>query len=68
MEGHGDWVTSVGFSQDGRRVVSGSNDCTVRIWNVETGREEMKMEGHGNIVTSVGFSQDGRSVVSGSHD
>jgi WD40 repeat protein len=68
LEGHSDWVTSVAFSQDGKRVVSGSDDKTVQIWNVETGEQEKKMEGHSDYVRSVAFSHDGKRVVSGSDD
>jgi WD40 repeat protein len=39
-------VTSVAFSQDGKRVVSGSGNQTVQIWNVETGEEERPVHGH----------------------
>ena len=35
--GHSDWVSSVAFSPDGTKVVSGSEDRTVKIWNVESG-------------------------------
>ena len=38
--GHSDSVKSVAFSPDGTRVVSGSSDKTVRIWNVNTGEME----------------------------
>jgi WD40 repeat protein len=68
LKEHSQWVNSVAFSQDGRRVVSGSNDKTVRIWNVETGEEEKKLEGNSGYVYSVAFSQNGRRVVSGSLD
>jgi WD40 repeat protein len=68
LNGHTGGVNGVAFSQDGRRVVSGSEDNTLRIWNVETGEEEKKLEGHSHYVTSVAFSQDGRRVVSGSED
>ncbi|KAJ1477602.1 hypothetical protein T484DRAFT_1820690 [Baffinella frigidus] len=37
--GHADVVLSVSFSPDGKRVVSGSNDTLVKIWNAETGQE-----------------------------
>ena len=56
LNGHSKLVRSVGFSQDGRRVVSGSKDKTVRIWNVETGEEERKLEGDSYGVSSVAFS------------
>ena len=61
-------VTSVAFSQDSSRVVSGSYDKTVRIWNAMTGEMEAKLEGHTSGVMSVAFSQDGSRVVSGSYD
>ena len=35
--GHSWYVSSVAFSTDGTKVVSGSNDKTVKIWNVESG-------------------------------
>jgi len=37
IEGHGEEVTSTSFSLDGKRVVSGSLDKLVKIWDVETG-------------------------------
>jgi WD40 repeat protein len=39
LTGHTGWVQSVAFSRDGTRVVSGSRDNLVKIWNVETGVE-----------------------------
>jgi WD40 repeat protein len=68
LEGHTSSVLSVAFSQDGSRVVSGSFDKTVRIWNVMAGEMETKLEGHTQLVRSVAFSQDGSRVVSGSDD
>ena len=37
LSGHTWWVTSVSFSADGRYVVSGSRDGTVRVWDVSSG-------------------------------
>ena len=39
LTGHTGWVRSVAFSRDGKRVVSGSEDNRVKIWNTETGAE-----------------------------
>jgi WD40 repeat protein len=68
LTGHSNSVESVAFSQNGKRIVSGSYDQTVRIWNVETGEEERKLKGHSDSVISVAFSQDGKRIVSGSGD
>ena len=68
LKGHTDCVMSVAFSHDGSQVVSGSDDMTVRIWNVMTGEIEARLEGHRDMVMSVAFSYDGSQVVSGSED
>ena len=39
LAGHSSYVTSVAISADGKRVVSGSWDKTVKIWDVETETE-----------------------------
>jgi WD40 repeat protein len=37
LSGHADWVTSVAFSADGSKVVSGSFEKTVKIWSADSG-------------------------------
>ena len=39
LAGHSGFVSSVAISADGKRVVSGSSDKTVKIWDVETSTE-----------------------------
>ena len=62
-------VTSVALGTDGRTVVSGSRDKTVRLWDVGSGSQiGQPLRGHNSWVVSVGISGDGRTVVSGSRD
>ena len=68
LEGHGGWVNSVAFSPDGRQIVSGSGDGTVKVWDRESGACAQTLKGHGGWVPSVAFSPDGRQIVSGSGD
>ncbi|KAK4173428.1 hypothetical protein QBC36DRAFT_194689 [Triangularia setosa] len=69
LEGHGSSVQSVAFSPDGqRRLASGSDDKTIKIWNVASGTCTQTLEGHGGSVWSIAFSPDGQRVASGSRD
>ncbi|KAG6808740.1 hypothetical protein H0H92_003049, partial [Tricholoma furcatifolium] len=68
LKGHTDFVSSVAFSPDGKQIVSGSKDKSVRIWNTLTGDMIKDLKGHTDFVRSVAFSIDGKQVVSGSND
>jgi hypothetical protein len=61
-------VYSVAFSPDGARVLSGSGDNTMKLWDAATGGLLRTFEGHSSFVISVAFSPDGARVLSGSHD
>ena len=65
---HSGWVYSVAFSPDGKQVVSGSGDMTIRLWNAVTGAELQTLEGHSGSVYCVAFSPDSKRFVSGSGD
>jgi WD40 repeat protein len=55
-------------SADGRTAVSGSDDKTVRVWDLSGGDCKAVLEGHEDRVFSVAVSADGRTAVSGSED
>ena len=43
------------FSPDGKRIVSGSLDKTVKVWDADTGQEVLSLKGHTDRVTSVAY-------------
>ncbi|HEU4578268.1 MAG TPA: hypothetical protein VFS67_08440 [Polyangiaceae bacterium] len=63
FEGHTSSVDSVALSADGRRALSGSDDDTLKLWNVETGALVRSFEGHTDSVNSVALSADGRRAT-----
>ena len=68
FEGHMGLITCASITPDGKYIVSGSADKTLRLWNVETGECGRTLEGHIDEVTCVDVTPDGRRVVSGSKD
>jgi len=65
--GHTNAVTCVTFSNDGR-LLSGSADRTVRLWDVATRKELRRYEGHTDEILSVALSPNGRQAASGGKD
>ncbi|KAF8834268.1 WD40 repeat-like protein [Paxillus ammoniavirescens] len=67
FEGHEHWVNCACFYPHEDKLVSGSNDNTLRIWDQKTGAVEV-LRGHSDAVWDVDVSRDGKMVVSGSLD
>jgi WD40 repeat protein len=65
--GHKTQVMSLAISSDGLRIVSGSRDRTMRVWDGQTFQEIGICE-HEDEVNSVAFSPDSSLIASGSHD
>ncbi len=65
---HSNPVTSVAFSPNGKLLITGSEDNSLKLWDVATGRVIRTFVGHSNWVTSVAFSPDAKRVVSGGAD
>jgi WD40 repeat protein/tRNA A-37 threonylcarbamoyl transferase component Bud32 len=58
----------VGFSPDGRRLVTAGESNTVKVWDAGSGRLLLSLSGHLKDVTRVVFSPDGRRLASASMD
>ena len=63
FEGHDGGLESVAFSPGGKLVATSSQDGTVRLWDVETGKTRHVLKGHIGEVDSVTFSPNGETVV-----
>ncbi len=61
-------VNSVAFSPDGQFLASGSDDKTIKIWQLSTGKDICTLREHSAAVKSVAFSADGQMLVSCSWD
>ncbi|MHC5749688.1 MAG: WD40 domain-containing protein [Nostoc sp.] len=68
LEGHSSRVNSVGFSPDGKTLASGSDDNTIKLWDISTGKAIKTLTGHSSKVYSIGFSPDGKTLASSSGD
>ena len=68
LSGHTDFVRAVVFSSDGTSLVSGSDDTTIKLWDVQTGGVVKTFCGHTNLVRSVSISVDHTKIASGSAD
>jgi len=68
LAGHSGEVNGVAMGADGWRAVSASEDQTLKVWDLETGRELRTLVGHSAEVNGVVVSADGRRAVSASGD
>jgi WD40 repeat protein/tetratricopeptide (TPR) repeat protein len=62
FQGHDNNINRIAVSPDGRRLLSGSYDRSVRVWEIETGKELQRYEGAGTC-WGVAFSPDGESAL-----
>ncbi len=64
IQAHAAKVTAIGFSPDGKLLVSGSDDKTVRIFDAASGRAILAMKGHQAGITTVAFAPGGKAIIS----
>jgi RNA polymerase sigma factor (sigma-70 family) len=67
-DGHRGTVGAVAFTPDGKVLVSGSGDQTVKVWNARNGKLLQTLEGHRGTVNAVAVSADGRALAAGGED
>jgi WD40 repeat protein len=68
LTGHTSSVLALALSADGQRVISGSYDNTLKIWDVANGDCLHTLKGHTDSVRALVLSADGKRVISGSSD
>lgn len=66
LRGHTGWIVSAALTRDGRRLVTGSHDRTIRMWDLESG-STVWMHGLATRVEGVTLSPDDRLVASVTH-
>lgn len=68
QSGHSTYVSGLAFTPDGNFLISGSNDCTVRLWDVRAYREVRLLTRHSREVSAVAVCPDGRCFLSAGVD
>src|SRR6266496_6482779 len=68
LEGHSEDIKQIAWSPDGRILASGSEDKTIRLWDMQPGEALQTLTGHSDVVTSIEWSRDGRLLASKSWD
>ncbi|MCF6352970.1 MAG: caspase family protein [Cyclobacteriaceae bacterium] len=68
QRGHSRAVKSVDFSHDGAFIISGSEDKTIKLWEVSSGRELRTYNGHQKEVNDVLFTPNDEQLISASKD
>ena len=61
-------VYTVAFSPNGKLIISGCGDGTLRLWNIDNQQNNKRWQGHDGVISSVAFSPDGQKIASSGED
>lgn len=67
LVGHAGRITAIAVTPDGRHVVSGSGDRTLRVWNLPEGTLRTVISGRPDVPVALAIVTGGRRVVTGGH-
>lgn len=68
LTGHRAAIIGVAVTPDGMRAITGAEDATARVWELDTGRTIHTLDGHDGPVTCVAVSPDGTMAATGAAD
>jgi WD40 repeat protein len=64
----GYYFLAAAFSTDGKRLATGENNGTIRLWDPSTWQEVLMLRGHTTAIVNLAFSPDGRFLASCAED
>lgn len=64
LKGHKDEIYALTFSPDGKMLLSGSADGTIRAWDTTTGQQQFTCPGHVGDVSDIAASGEGNTLIS----
>jgi len=68
FHGHNHFVSSLALNSDSTKLVSGSWDKTIRLWDIPTAKSDLLFKGHTKDILCIAFSHDERLIFSGGMD
>ncbi|MBE8989922.1 WD40 repeat domain-containing protein [Nostoc sp. LEGE 12450] len=68
LEEHTGQIKAFAFSCDGQFLATGSDDLTIKLWNVHTGKSLITLQGHTRTISSISFSPNGEVLSSCAED